>query len=330
VKRLAAVVVAVGMVLGAVYVRDRIDGEGGGGGGDELRLRCSTELREVCDELAEGRDEVVVQVEDPGTTADDLVELSAGEDPGFDFWLADASWPAVVTDTRDFRNADGDVVGEPSDRLARSPVVLAVRTRTPGQVVDACGDEVEWRCIGTAVRAGAPLGLPSPDRGDGLAVLAAAAAGFFDRADYATNDLRDDADFSTWFDAISAPVRGPGLGDLTPLEAGVTTQGRFAMVGALEANIVDLARSREVYDAIYPEPVVTSDLVLVPAQGSSAGAALDRLGGEQRVGEVLAEAGWRVPDAALPDGANPDVQLPERQGTPSPGVLHALRDRWKD
>ena len=328
-KRLAALVVAVGMVLGALWVRGLIEGDDGSSGSDELRLRCSTELREVCKALAEGRDGIVLDVGDPGETADELVELPAGEDPGFDVWLADASWPAVVADTRRFNRACGDVLGEPSAVLARSPVVLGVRTRLPAPVTEACGDAVDWRCAGAAVRAGTTLGMPSPDRGDGLVVLAGAVADWFDRSDVAVNDF-DDPGFSNWFDAISAPVRGPGLGDLTPLEAGVTTQGRFAMVGALEADAVSLVRSRDVYDAIYPEPVVTSDLVLVPAEGLAADSAIGRLGGSARVGEVLVEAGWRVRGQDLPEGANADVALPDGQGTPSPGVLQALRDRWED
>lgn len=335
-KRLAALVVAVGMVLGALWVRGLIDddGAGGGSGSDELRLRCSTELRDICRDLARGRDGIDVDLEDPGTTADGLVELGAGEDPGFDVWLADAAWPAVVADTREFNRRNGEVLGEPSAVLARSPVVLGVRTRPPSQVSEACADVVDWRCAGAAVRAGTSLGMPSTDRGDGLVVLAGAVADWFASEDLAADQLAvndfDDPAFSAWFDAISAPVRGPGLGDLTPFEAGVTTQGRFAMVGALEADVVSLPRSRGVYDAIYPEPVVTADLVLVPAAGGSAESALGRLGGSARVGQVLAEAGWRVEGRDLPEGANTTVTLPQEQGTPSPGVLQALRDRWED
>ena len=329
-KRLAALIVAVGMVLGALYVRDRIDGDdGGGSSADELRLRCSTELRDVCQQLVEDRDDVDLEYEDPGETADALVELPAGEDPGFDVWLADATWPAVVADTREFNRTNGEVLGAPSDVLARSPVVLGVRTTPPPQVTEACGDARDWRCVGAAVRRGASLGLPSPDRGDGLVVLGGAVTDWFDGPDVAVNDF-DDSEFSSWIDAITAPVRGPGLGDRTPLEAGVAATGRFAVVGALEADVVSLPRSAGVYTAIYPEPVVTSDLVLVPAEGGSADDAIDRLGGAERVGEVLAAAGWRVPGREVPEGADAGVELPPDQGTPSPGVLQALRDRWED
>ena len=333
-KRLAALVAAVGMVLGALWVRGLIEGDDGGSDSDQLRVRCSTDLRDLCRELAADRDGIEVDVEDPGDTADALVELPDGEDPGFDVWLADAAWPAVVADTRKFNRTNGEVLGEPSAVLARSPVVLGVRSRPPSQVTEACGEAVDWRCVGAAVRAGTSLGMPSPDRGDGLVVLAGAVTDWFASDDLAAEELAlndfDDPGFSAWFDAVSAPVRGPGLGDLTPLEAGVTTQGRFAMVGALEADVVSLPRSRDVYDAIYPEPVVTADLVLVPAAGFSADSALGRLGGSTRVGQVLAQAGWRVQGQDLPEGANADVALPEEQGTPSPGVLQALRDRWED
>jgi len=327
VKRFAALLLAVGMVLGAVWLRDRIDD--GASSSNELRLRCSTELREVCEELVEGREGVDVEFEDPGDTADALAELPAGEDPGFDVWLADASWPAMVADTRRFKKVGGEVLGEPSGVLARSPVVLGVHRTRPAQVTAACGDSADWRCAGAVVRSGSTLGIPSPDRGDGLAVLASAVTDWFDRSTVAVNDF-DDPEFSSWFDAISTKARGPALGDLTPLEAGVTTAGRFAMVGALEADVLDLPRSRGVYDAIYPEPVVTADLVLVPAEGVSVDTAIGRLGGANRVGEVLAAAGWRVRGLPTPTGANEDLVLPDGQGTPSPGVLQALRDRWED
>ena len=328
-KRLAALLVAAGMVLGAIYLRDRIDDDGASTGGSELRMRCSTDLVRVCDQLAEGRDDLEVTVEEPGATADRLAQLAAGEDPGFDLWLGDVSWTGIVDDNRSRERRQGDVLGEPSEVLARSPVVLAVRTNPPPEVREACAEGVTWPCVGDAVGRGASLGLPAPLRGDGLVVLAAAVASWLGTTDYATNDFEEPG-FGSWFDAVSAPVGGPAVGDRTPLEAGVTAQGQFPLVGALEADMVRVARSRQVYEAIYPEPVVTSDLVLAPAQEFSVDEGIDRLGGAERIGDVLSGAGWRVPGRGLPEGTDGAPALPEEQGTPAPGVLQALRDRWED
>ena len=330
-KRLVAVVVAIGMIVGAWVLRDRLDGEGGdSGGGDRsddvelLRLRCATELEAACRALSEELDDVELSVEDPGTTADALVELPEGDEPGFDVWLAAGPWAAITADNRGFANVDGRVLGEPSRVLARSPAVIVTRTGRAEQLTEACEGTVGWACIGrqpTSLR----VGLPSPERGDGLVVLAGAVASELGTTDYSATDF-DTPGFSGWFDRLTELSADTPLGRQSPLARSLAAAGTFGVVGALEAQSVDLLRSREGYVTIYPEPMTTADITLIPRVGLDAADLVDRLGAD-RLAEVLAAAGWRQ-DGTAPAGATDAPALPEGDQLPGPGVLQQLRELW--
>jgi len=323
VKRIGAVVIAVGLVLGAVVIRDRIEGDDAGPAPSTrgVRLVCATQLAEVCAGLRS--DDLEVVVEPAGRTADALAEVAEGDDPGLDLWLVDAAWPAVVEDNRRYADLGGEVLGGTSEVLARSPVVLMVSPGLVPVLEQRCG-EVDWTCVGDTATRQQAVGIASPDRG-GLPVLASAVAGRLGTTDYAVGDF-EDPDFSAWFDRI-ATSGTRDLGRQTPLERGVAAPGYFAVVGTLEHEVVSLPRSRRRYEPIYPEPVITSDIVLAAVDGT-AEAGLDRLGGAERVRSLLAGAGWRVEGQPLPDGADADLALPERSNLPAAGVLQRLRELW--
>lgn len=331
-KRLGAVVLAIAMIGGAWVLRDRLDGDDGsggtgGGGGDDVeqvRLRCATELERVCRQLAEGRDDVQVSVEDPGTTSDALVALPEGDDPGFDAWLVDAPWAEITADNRGFANATGTVLGEPSPVLARSPAVLVIADAAQALLPQDCEPRASWTCIGTA-GANVRVGVPSPERGDGLVVLAGATAEFLGTSDYSANDF-DTPGFTGWFDRITNLSASTRLGRQSPLEAALTRQGLFNVVGALEAQSTDLLRTRSGWATTYPSPVVTADVTLVPAAGLAADELVDQLGADE-LADALRSQGWRV-DGSVPDGGDAEVELPEGSGLPAPGVLQQLRERW--
>lgn len=328
-KRLVAVLVAVGMIVGAWVLRDRLDGDGGGGSGggddvEQLRLRCATELERACRALADQLDDVVVSVEDPGTTSDTLVELPQGDDPGFDVWLADGPWAEITADNRGFANVDGQVLGEPSGVLARSPAVIVTQAARAEQLAEACEGTPTWACIGrqpTSLR----VGLPSPERGDGLVVLAGAVASELKTTSYSATDF-DTPGFSGWFDRLTDLSAETPLGRQSPLARALAAAGTFGVVGALEAQSVDLLRSREGYVTIYPEPMTTADITLTPRVGLDAADLVDRLGAD-RLAEVLGASGWRR-DGAAPDGAVDAPALPEGDQLPGPGVLQRLREMW--
>lgn len=332
-KRLLAAVAAIAMVAGAIAVRDAIDGDdgdtaGGAGGAETFRLTCATELAEVCATIEEARDDVVVTDEDPGTTSDRLVELAAGDDPGFDAWLVDGPWQAITADNRSFAGTSGQVLGEASEVLARSPALIVAREETAASLESDCGGAITWRCVGD--QAGSlRVGLATPERGDGIVTVAEAVGSYFGTTDYAANDFADPG-FSAWFEDLTGLSTQDSIGRRSPLAAALAQAGLFDVVGALEAQAAQLLRGREGFVAIYPEPMSTAEVTLVPRDGVDASAALDRLGAEA-IDDSLTAEGWRTGDGApadLPDGVDAPGSLPDGANLPAPGVLQQLRELW--
>ena len=206
VKRLAALVAAVAMVAGAWAVRSAIVDDGGDAGdgaqsGQPLRLTCATELAAVCGQLVAEADRLEVTVEDPGRTADRIAQQPDGTDPGFDAWLADGPWAAMVVDDHAFSGVEGEVIGEPTEVLGRSPAVIVVQAAQEDGLTRACDGTVTWRCIGD--QAGTyRVGLTAPDRGDGLVPLSAATASYFGTTSYSSVDFEEPG-FSVWFDTLT-------------------------------------------------------------------------------------------------------------------------------
>lgn len=334
VKRVGALLAAVAMVAGALWVRGRIDGGGDGSddplpAGERPVVVCATELAAVCDAL-----DVDPLIEDPGTTLD---RIAAGEPLGADGWLVTSPWPemaAVVAPPGTFRELE---VGEV---LARSPTVLVVATAREQALATGCAGAVGWTCVGEAAgEAWADHGgeaswgtvrvtHPDPGTVPGLAVLAAAAAGFLGSTGYATNDLATDG-FDDWFTGLerAAALSARGGRDQVRqlLAAGPSV---LSVVGALEAEAGPQVAGAENPQAVvlYPSPMVTADVVLATVPGADgAGALRDAVGGPAAL-DVLVELGWRVDGREPANGVGRDA-LPAGNGLPDPGVLVALRER---
>jgi hypothetical protein len=329
-KRIAALAAAVAMVAGAWALRDALagdDGNGSGGAGeapDELRLRCATELQDVCDRVARERDGVDVQIEDPGVTADAIAELPTGDDPGFDVWLTDGPWAAMADDDRSFAGLDGEVLGTPSEVLARSPSVIVVQAARRDEVAAACGGTIAWRCVGEQA-ATLRVGLTHPDRGDGLITLSAAVADALDTTDYSAVDFEEPG-FTTWLESLTDLSTRTNLGEQSALAAALTRAGTFNLVGALESQSSTLLRDREDWVTIYPDPMTTAEVQLVPRAGIDVERALDRLDASL-LSDALAAEQWRV-GAEAPADAGDAPPLPQGTNLPGPGVLNALKDLW--
>ncbi len=331
-KQLAALIAAIAMVAGAWAIRDLIDGDDSGvANGDRsadtskpVRLTCATELAVVCNEVAAGRDDLELSIEEPGATSDRLVELAAGEDPGLDAWLVDAPWAAITADNRRFAKVPGDVLGPPSEVLGRSPAVLAIADDAQGLFPTDCDSTVSWTCMGQAGPA-LRIGMSSPERGDGLAVLAGAAAEYLDTSDYSANDFERPG-FTTWFDRVTGLSARTRTGGQSALRTALAVQGQFNVVGALESQSTELLRDREGWATTYPLPVVTADVTLVPVAGADSADMLGRVGAGS-LATALVAAGWRV-DGSVPEGGDGDLDLPPTSGLPEPGVLQRLREMW--
>jgi hypothetical protein len=354
VRRVGAAVVAVLMVLVALFVRARID-ENGGGGGGTVRLLCTTELEAACTVLAEQDDRVAVTVEAAGTTAQSLASLPDADRPGvgFDAWLAPSPWPEIVDVQRRVNGLD-PIFAKPSDPIARSPLVLVVRAdRKPVLEASpscngASGGKIDWKCVG-AVAGRAWIDLPGgqaawgtvkPAHGDptqsatGLLVLSQATSEFLDTADYSRADLQDNDQYLDWLSGIERAIP-----KLPPTAASPFAEmllqlptATYDVVGTTEAEagpgIAAAApdRKREL-TLLYPEPVVTADVVLaaVVRHGDAEGLADD-----SDLATALARTGWRVPGMSGARGVRDTPALPRRSGLPDdPGALVALQETWR-
>lgn len=337
-RQVGALVAAVGVVLVAVVVRDRLDQDGGSGAGGGGRvLVCPPELADACERADLGGD-VEVRVERALDTAEVLTTARDADGADADLWLVTRPWAQSVDDARERAN-EPTLLGDPAGPVARSPIgVLVWEDRAAALEAGACGGTIGWRCVGDAADrmwdevGGEPAwgqvraGLTDPASATGLTVLGGAVAGYLDRCDYATNDV--DGELSSWLGGLSATA------DRTadePVPRMLTRgPGELAALGVVEADAVAAsATGRDDVRLVVPEPVATADLVVVPVGDGNDGAAAD-LADDADLRQALTGAGWRAPDgepAGDPDSYS-DVEVPDDTCLPDGAVLRALLDLW--
>lgn len=332
-KRALAFGVAIAMVVASLAIRHALDGGSAGprsGSDGVYRLTCATELRDVCREAFGYDDGIVVKYENPGRTADSLVSVKANDDPGFDGWLTPGPWSDILADNRRFAGVKGDLLGGDSDVLARSPVVIAMVSKTTEELVsNACEQAISWTCLVDQVRRGTVrLGVPDPGRGDGTAVAASAVGSLFGTTDYSASDL-ELGNFSSYFEDLTKLSRATKLGNRTVLQTALIKQGSFSVVGTIEAEIAMLPSASDRLTIRYPEPIVTADVRLSTRKGLNANDALDKLD-RDRLAKALAANGWRVKGQVSSNGVNGAKNLPATSNLASAGVLQLLRDEWSN
>lgn len=338
-RRVLAVVAAAAMIAGSLAIRSALDRDRSEAA-QVLRLTCATELGVACRRLAEADDRVQLTVEPAGETADRLASLDT--EPDVDGWLVPAPWPDIVDAQRRARAVPALFSAE-RPTVARSPLVLVVWQDRSAALGPRCAPSggFGWKCLGEA--AGMPGGwaavggrpewgpvkpghaAPGTD-GVGLLVLGQAVVAFFGRADLSSADLEDE-DFTRWFGGLEEAVP-PAAG--SPLESMlVVGPAAFDAVGTTEAEAVPLVSNsarRDALTLLYPSPMATADVVLATAGGGGVSKSLRELvrGGEGRT--ALTDTGWRVGAGNRP-GMPP---LAATSGLPSPGLLDALRGRWRE
>lgn len=332
--RVFAVIAAVAMVAGAIFVRSRIDSHTERSS-TTLRLVCATEFGAVCDALvATGGNQVVATVEPAATTADRLRALGPADRSPLDGWLVSAPWPRIVADAQSRAGrAETLTAGRV---LARSPVVLAVRADRQAALTAQCKVEPGWKCLGDV--AGQPWtslpggkgewgtvkpGHPNLTGVAGLAVLGAASVGYFDgRVDLSATDLADDG-FLSWLNHLEQAV--PNRPE-SPLQTMLQRPSSFDVVGALEAEAGPLLATARTPKPVllYPSPVATADVVLATTQSRAARRLGDLVSGKSGR-RALATSGWRVEGEPFAPGLATGVKLPATANLPEPGVLEALR-----
>lgn len=311
-KRFAALLAAVLMVVGALALRQaRDDGdETGEGPAGVLRgIVCADDLADVC--ASAGVD--VAATQPAGQTADVLIGADRGDDLGGSAWLVTSAWADLVVAERDRARVE-PLVGVAGEPLASSPVVLAIWQDRRTQLVERCalpaGRAPGWRCL--AEQAGAELDAgdrvriagPSVDSALGLVVAASQAAAVVGRTDYASNDP-EAADLGRLAPALAG---GPGGDSLRRMRA--EGPGQVTATGTVRARAGNLSSTFGTIVAEASDPAVRADVVLVVPAGRSVDED-DR----RALTEALVAAGW---DAAAGGPA----------GSPSGGVLAAIRTLW--
>jgi hypothetical protein len=291
--RIIAVVVAVGLIIGAVFVRRALDDDGGSSdpSGEPVALVCALELAPACRAVADEDDDVEVTIEDAAVTAAALV----GGTADIDVWAVPAPWPAMVDDTR-VRAGREALFSSDDAPVARSPLAVV----GPEDLAD-CG----WRCLGDRAASGLDLGGPATSSGLGALHLGAFATGWFGSNDFATNDF--DPAFTAWLDGV---VSATAVTD-QPVTRLLQSRAFFDVALSFEADAqaqLDAASADRSAGLalLYPAPVAYLDVLVVGLDGD-AGDLPDTLGA------ALVDAGWQAPSL---DG----------NGLPRPGVLLALQE----
>ena len=290
--RVLAIVVAAGLIVAALVIRNAIDDDPGTNERTgATQVVCAKEVADACAALSPSRYEVVV--EDAALTAG---RLSTDESTDVEVWVVAAPWPSIVDDARTRGGLGGRFVGTPVS-LARSPLVAV------GADVDGC----DWKCIGDGNQR---LGAADLTSGLGTIELGALAGGFFGGPDFAANDF--DAPFRSWLASLATR--------LTPDEQPVTrllqSRAFFDVALSYEAEArtaleAATADRKAGLDLQYPAPVANLDVVAAQAErGALSGRARDLPSSLQR---ALRDLGWQEPQSTA-------------DGLPRSGVLIALRD----
>jgi hypothetical protein len=268
VSRILAVLVTIGMVAGAIYIRDRIDDDGGGGAGGNggAQLVCDPVLEAACRAVSGD-----VVVEDAATTAERVIGADSFEGDG---WVTAGPWPAMVDELRETAGRT-PLFGDGGRVVASSRMAVVGPAETPGP----------WRAVGDAV-GGSDLRLGWRDPASGLGVLqvGAFAVGFFDGPDFATNDF--DAAFRSYLEGIEDEAEVARNPLERRLQQGVSFAAAVVSFQAEAERLLEEAAPgrRGDLQPLYPDPVVAVEAVLA---GTEDGA------GDLR--ESLNEQGWDVP-----------------------------------
>ena len=300
-KRLAAVVVTVGLIVGSLVIRDRvIDGDGGSDqpAGEVTELICAPELKSACDSIEISG--VSVTIEQAGVTLDRLATTTSVDD--IPLWLTFDPFPAMVDVQRTVTGLSP--LAFDSRPLGSSPLALVTVDDGTIDLPTACGGRVSMRCVGDSDWA---TGFArSTDSGIGLLGVVQAASGYGS----APGASLTDPQFQRWLRGLVTSVSPLQLSSGTAI---ATIQTRPSSMDIAVGAIAELGvAQRTRYAVQYAEPMIRADVVLaVPPGASVAG---DLYGA---LTTALVASGWDAPSTT----PNP---LPDRT------TVIAVRSLWKE
>ncbi len=302
IKRILALVVAIGMVGGAFAFRSSRNDEdavGGGGSTEEVAggIYCAAELGPVCAAVPGAL------VEATAVTADRITKARSTADAGVRVWVTAGPWADIV----DAARTGKPQLFSPSRPLASTTLVSVTRKAASPA---GCSVPLTWKCIGDAAQQPSfRLAGDPPSETGHLFIRAAALGGFLATSDYPINDLDEVAGAATWLDNVDGSLdRAPSFG-AGSLGAFLATRGATAQAFITTDVAVKSSSNLPDFDVAAPTPAAVIGAFVAVADGARADV------DEDRIREALTEAGWK---AAAP---------PAEDGLPSPGVLVALRGR---
>jgi hypothetical protein len=270
-KRIAALIVAVGLVVSAISVRKALDDDGGGTAtpsdstdasspGDLGQIVCIEDLRAACS----GFDGVTIE---PWIATVD--RLAAGDQIAA--WITLAPLSALVPDL------------DETEALSASPLVFFSRPDRHDAFVAACAAESAWKCLGEdAGDAWDTLGgqsswgkviggLPDPATSAvGAIALGAIAAGYFGDTTFTSRTIDGDDGFSGWFSAFSKAV--PAVALQSPAALLIRRPSAVNVAIDTEAMVTATAGDRlDEFAVIEPTPLTTATVVAVTTAGTGLG-----------------------------------------------------------
>ncbi len=282
-------------------------------------LLCAPEMAEACTELADAT--LQVRVEHPGVT---VARLRDGGALGGAAWLAPRSWIDLARDAA-LAAGGSDPFDAVSDTLARSDLVLIVRSDRRATLEGACAGTIGWACLAPRV-GGAWGGLGGSDAwGEvrvgiddpatttaGRLALAQMARVFAHRDNVDARDL--EAVRSTF--AVVAPELVVASAERGALDTLLEVNGSFDLVVALEATTrvaIASPRASGQLELVELGPATGADAVLARAATTSgADLALD----QEVVRRALTSTGWHFADKTA-------------SGAPDAATLEALLALWR-
>ncbi|MEO5839620.1 MAG: hypothetical protein ABIQ73_30590 [Acidimicrobiales bacterium] len=305
-RRALALIVAIGMVVGAVVVRRAIDDDPNTSVNTTAqdsssatgKVLCASDLGDVC---ASVRDAFV---EDPAVTVE---RLAKGEPLGADVWIVAAAWPQIALE-RAGRLGNPASVTVPATPIARTPLAFFLRTASADSVRNQCGTTLDWKCL-LKNSASVRFDFEDPSTSiTGLLAVIQQATAFYGSSDFGSNDFR-------LFDRELAQLKA---GRATA-PSGATVFERFglfshadALAGLTSVGSQQLQRAqfKDKLVTAAGSPSIAADVVIAITANPSPIKNDD-------VRSAFNKAGWATSD------------LGSRSDLPTADVIIALQDLWK-
>ena len=241
-RQLGAVVIAAALIIVAIVVRHRIDGDAPSAGSTDapLHLLCDPLFRAACEGVAGA----TVSVEEPSVTAARL----GAESLGADGWVTSDLWSSIAAS----RHPELAWLAEDKTSvLGTANPILVGQTTKVDALTAACSGTFTWRCVGdhagqqfkelkSGLTGKVEIGYPPSTSTTGLATVTAIVSSYLGATDFASNDL-DEPAFQDWFAKVKAATVDHGSPNQTPLQSFLVIRANYGVVGDLSTSKPDIA-----------------------------------------------------------------------------------------